>query len=69
MNVHRLGLNHDDGLMLLGSFGAGHQLQRASMKADGTFHIHAPLLNVDRHPWKLEFLQGGLKGGVRGAPG
>jgi hypothetical protein len=55
--------------MLLGSFGAGHQLQRASMKADGTFHIDAPLLNVDRHPWKLEFLQGGLKGGVRGAPG
>ncbi len=41
----------------------------ASMKADGTFHIHAPLLNIDRHPWKLEFLQGGLKGGVRGAPG
>jgi hypothetical protein len=41
----------------------------ASMKADGAFHIDAPLLNGDRHPWKLEFLQGGLKGGVRGAPG
>ena len=30
--------------------------------------IHAPLLNVDRHPWKLEFLQGGLKLGGRGVP-
>jgi hypothetical protein len=28
VDVHRLGLNRDDGLMLLGSFGAGDQPQR-----------------------------------------